>query len=64
MPQERYVPDLVLIDITRGLLLQERSDLLQLTSSRACIVEQVAELARIGLDILDILLEPRIAFEN
>jgi len=59
-----YSPNLAPPDILGSLLLQEGTDLLQLAATRAGIVQQVREFAGVGLNLLDALLEPGVAFQD
>jgi len=59
-----YIPYASLPDVGRGALVQEVSHLLQLTPPCAGIVEQVAQLARVCLDIRIVFLELRIALQH
>ena len=52
------------MDIARGFFLQKRPHLLKLTPSRAGVVQQVTQLARVGFDILNVFLESGVAFED
>lgn len=56
------VPNLALVDITCGLLLEESPNLLKLASAGAGIVQQIAQLARIWLHVLNVLLKSRVTF--
>ena len=58
------IPKPVFRDITCSLPLEESADLLKLTSSGAGVIQQVAELAGIRFDFLDILLEARVALQD
>lgn len=60
----RIIPNLPSPDILGRPLLEKQPDLLQLAASRARIVEQVAELRRVGFDGQHALLEARVAFED
>lgn len=60
----RHVPYPRLPDIAGGALVEKVADLLQLTPPRAGVVQQVAELARIGLDLHVVLVMSRVAVEH
>lgn len=59
-----YIPYPSLPDIACSPLIQEVGDLGQLRSPGARIVEQVAELRRIGADLIIVLLELGVTFEH
>lgn len=50
--------------VDRRSLLQKSPHLLKLAATGACIIQQITELARVGFDVGDILLKPRIAFQD
>lgn len=64
MERRKGIPDATAVDVTGRLLLEKGANLLQLAPASAGIVEQIAELARVWLDLRGILLEARIALEN
>jgi hypothetical protein len=59
-----HAPDAALPYILGRPLVQKVADFLQLTAPRAGIVKQVAQLARVGLDLGVVLLEFGVAFED
>ena len=59
-----YEPYLALGDIASRFLLQKCSHFLELTPPRAGIVKQIAELARVWLDVDSAFLEMRVAPED
>lgn len=61
---EKNVPRANLPDVCRGALVEKVAHLLQLAPSRARIVQQVAQLRRIGLDLSIVLCEFGIALEH
>lgn len=61
---EKNVPRANLPDVCRGALVEKVAHLLQLAPSRARIVQQVAQLRRIGLDLSIVLCELGIALEH
>lgn len=59
-----YIPNASLPDIAGGPLVQKIANLLQFTSASTRVVQQVAELAGIGLDLDIVLLVTRIALQD
>jgi hypothetical protein len=59
-----YAPDADIPHVTGGPLFEKVADLLELASSRARIVEEVAQLARVWLQVGVVLLMTRIALEH
>jgi hypothetical protein len=58
------IPYAVLPHISGSALIQKVAHFLQLAPSRTCIIQQVAQFARIRLDICIVLLELRIALQH
>ena len=58
------LPNLIPPHVTCCPFFQEGAHFLQLASTSTCVEEQIAELARVGLYILDILLVLGVALED
>lgn len=58
------LPNLIPPNITRCPFFQEGANFLQLASTSTCVEEQIAELARVGFYILDILLVLGVTLED
>lgn len=65
LPDEmRCVPYPLAIDVAGRLLLEEAAHFLDLGAARLGVEQQVAELARVGLDVNGALGGPRVAFQH
>lgn len=59
-----FVPRSLLPDVALSARLEKIANLLQLAAARAGVVKEIAELARVGLDLRGRLLELGIAFQD